>query len=114
MSGRARELPSGSVDILLLKALSWGPQHGFGVSRWLAARSDGALGLDDAALYQGLHRIERRGWATADWAPSENNRRAKYYRLTPEGRKQLRVETAAWRAWVEALGKVLDARTAEG
>jgi len=114
MSGRTRDLPSGSVDILLLKALSWGPRHGFGIARWLEERSDGALGLDDAALYQGLHRVERRGWVSAEWGPSENNRRAKFYRLTPAGRKQLRAEATAWRAWVAALGKVLDARTAEG
>lgn len=108
-----RDLPSGSVDVLLLKALSWGPQHGFWVSRWVRARSDGALGLDDAALYQGLHRCERRGWVTSEWGISENNRRAKYYELTPEGRSQLRADAAAWRGWVVALTKILDARTAE-
>lgn len=113
MSGRARDLPPGSVDVLLLKALSWGPRHGFGISRWLHARSDGALGLDDAALYQGLHRIERHGWVAAEWAASEHNRRAKYYRLTADGRKRLRAETTAWRGWVAALCKVLDARSAE-
>ncbi len=108
----ALDLPSGSVDILLLKALSWGPRHGFAISRWVRARSDDALLLEDAALYQGLHRLERQDAVVSDWGPSENNRRAKFYRLTPGGRRRLRDETAAWRALAQALFRVLDARSA--
>ena len=105
-------LPSGSVDILLLKALSWGPMHGFAISRWVRERSDDALTLEDAALYQGLHRLHRQGAIESEWAPSENNRRARYYKLTSAGRRQLREETAEWRALAQALFQVLDARSA--
>ena len=107
-------LPAGSVDLLLLKALSWGPMHGYGISTWLRERTGESLSLDDAALYQGLHRIERHGWVSSEWGPSENNRRAKYYQLTAGGRRQLRAETTAWRAWVEALFRVLDAPSPAG
>jgi transcriptional regulator len=105
-------LPSGSVDILLLKALSWGPMHGFAISRWVRERSDDALTLEDAALYQGLHRLHRQGAIESEWGPSENNRRARYYKLTTAGRRQLREETAEWRALAQALFQVLDARSA--
>ncbi|MGH7561999.1 MAG: PadR family transcriptional regulator [Gemmatimonadales bacterium] len=106
-------LLQGTVDMLLLKALSWGPQHGYGISQWIRARSGGTLGLEDAALYQALHRLERRGWLTAEWGQSENNRRAKYYRLTPGGRARLRDETVVWRQYAAAVFRVLDARQAE-
>ena len=106
-------LPSGSVDILLLKALSWGPMHGFAISRWVRERSDDALALEDAALYQGLHRLQRQDAIESEWGPSENNRRARYYKLTPTGRRRLRDETAEWRALARALFQVLDARSAE-
>jgi len=109
----ALDLPSGSVDILLLKALSWGPMHGFAISRWVRERSDDALALEDAALYQGLHRLQRQDAIESEWGPSENNRRARYYRLTPTGRRRLREETAEWRALARALFQVLDARSAE-
>lgn len=109
----ALDLPSGSVDILLLKSLSFGPMHGFAISRWVRARSDDALSLEDAALYQGLHRLQRQGAIESEWGPSENNRRARYYRLTTAGRRRLREETAEWRALARALFQVLDARSAE-
>jgi PadR family transcriptional regulator PadR len=114
VSSATRNLPSGSVDVLLCKALSWGPMHGFGVSRWLRTHSAGAFQLDDAVLYQGLHRAERHGWVTAEWRPSENHRRAKYYHLTEAGHQRLRDESTAWREWATALFAVLDIRTAEG
>ncbi len=107
------DLPAGSVDVLLLKALSFGPMHGFAVSRWVRARSEGSFLLEDAALYQGLHRMERQRWVESFWGPSENNRRAKFYRLTAAGRRRLKSETDAWRAWAAALFRVLDARSAE-
>lgn len=108
----ALELLQGTVDTLILKSLSWGPRHGFAVSRWIGDRSAGALGLEDAGLYQALHRLERRGAVTSSWGLSENNRRARYYRLTPAGRRQLQAETVTWRRYAEAVFLVLDARTA--
>jgi transcriptional regulator len=106
------DLLQGTVDVLILKATSWGPLHGFGISRWIRARTDGALGLQDAALYQALHRLERRGWLESDWGPSENNRRAKFYTLTSAGRAELRERTSHLRRYVAAVFDVLDARSA--
>lgn len=107
-------LLQGTVDILVLKALSFGPQHGYGISRWIRERSEGALGLEDAGLYQALHRLERRGVVAASWGLSENNRRARYYELTPAGRRELKAETGTWRQYAAAVFRVLDARQAEG
>ncbi len=82
--------------------------HGYGVSRWIRERTNGVVGLEDAALYQALHRLEAKGWLEAEWGLSDNNRRAKYYCLTREGRKQLRAETARWRRYAKAVLGVLD------
>jgi transcriptional regulator len=101
-------LVQGTLDVLILRTLSEGPMHGFGVSKWIRERTDGVLGVEDAALYQALHRIERKGWIEADWGLSENNRRAKYYRLTTSGRRQLKRDTTSLRRYVEALFKVLE------
>ena len=101
-------LLQGSVDVLILTTLSRGPLHGYGVSNWIRQRTAGVLGIEDAALYQALHRLEARGWIEAEWGISENNRRAKYYQLTKTGRKQLRTETVTWRRYAEAVAKVLD------
>ena len=103
------ELMQGTVAVLILKTLSWGPLHGYDISRSIRQRSDGALGLEDAALYQALHRLERKGWIEAEWGLSENNRRAKFYRLTAEGRKALQSEVSTWRSYVAAVSKVLEA-----
>jgi PadR family transcriptional regulator, regulatory protein PadR len=103
----ALDLRQGTVDLLILRTLAWGPSHGFGVSRWIRERTDGVLTLDNAALYQALHRLERKGWVSAEWGLSENNRRAKFYALTPQGRRQLRVEAASWRAYADAVFRVL-------
>jgi PadR family transcriptional regulator PadR len=102
------DLMQGTVAVLILKTLSWGAMHGYDISRFIRQRSDGALGLEDAALYQGLHRLERKGWVTADWGLSENNRRAKFYQLTPDGRSALQAEVSTWRNYVEAVSKVLE------
>lgn len=107
-------LLQGTVDILVLKALSFGSQHGYGISRWIRERSDGALGLEDAGLYQALHRLERRGSVSASWGVSENNRRARFYTLTPPGRRELKAETGTWRQYAAAVFRVLDARPVEG
>lgn len=102
------DLMQGTVAVLILKTLSWGAMHGYDISRSIRQRSDGALGLEDAALYQALHRLERKGWVTADWGLSENNRRAKFYQLTPDGRSALQAEVSTWRNYVEAVSKVLE------
>ena len=108
MADPTLELLKGTLDVLILKALSWGPEHGYGVSRLIRQRTDDVLAIEDAALYQALHRLEKRGWLESEWGVSENNRRAKYYRLTTEGRRQLRSETALWRKYAEAVFKVLE------
>ena len=101
------ELLQGTVDILILRALAWEPMHGYAISRWLAARSDGVLTVDGAALYQALHRLSHRKWVTAEWGISENNRKAKFYTITTAGRAQLRAESAVWESYAEAVFKVL-------
>jgi transcriptional regulator len=101
------ELLQGTVDILILRALAWEPMHGYAISRWLAARSDGVLAVEGAALYQALHRSERNKWVSASWGLSENNRKAKYYTLTAVGRARLNGESAVWRNYAAAVSKVL-------
>ena len=101
------EMLQGTVDILILRTLAWEPMHGYAISRWLAARSDGVLAVDGAALYQALHRLENRKWVAASWGLSENNRKAKYYTLTSAGRAQLRTESAVWQTYADAVAKVL-------
>jgi PadR family transcriptional regulator PadR len=101
-------LLQGTVDLLILRALQTGPAHGYAVSRWVRERTDGVLSMEDAALYQALHRLEAREWIAAEWGLSENNRRAKYYTLTPLGRRQLRSEVSAWRKYAEAVFRVIE------
>jgi transcriptional regulator len=108
MPGTPLTLVQGTVDLLILRALQAGPAHGYAVSRWVRERSDGVLALEDAALYQALHRLEGRGWIEAEWGVSENNRRARYYSLTPAGRRQLRAEVAAWKTYAGAMFKAID------
>jgi len=108
MTAHALDLLQGTVDVLILKTLSWEPMHGYGIAKWIEQRSEGELGVADAALYQALHRLERRGWIASEWGVSENNRKAKYYRLTSAGRQQLRSEVTHIRRYVAALFKVLE------
>ena len=105
---RPIKLLQGSVDVLILKTISKEPMHGYGVSNWIRQRTGGVLGMEDAALYQALHRLEAKGWIEAEWGISENNRRAKYYQLTAKGRKHLRAETVTWWRYTKAVAKVLD------
>lgn len=105
-------LLQGTVDVLILKSLSWKPMHGFALSQWIHERTDGVLSLEDAALYQGLHRLEHQGLLDSEWGVSDNNRRARYYQLTAAGQRRLREETTSWRAYAGAVFKVLDARRA--
>jgi len=102
-------LLQGTVDLLILKALQQGPAHGYSVTRWVRERTDGVIAMEDAALYQALHRLEARGWVASEWGLSENNRRAKYYSLTPTGSRQLRNEVSLWKRYAEAMFKVIEA-----
>jgi transcriptional regulator len=111
MTSQTLDLLQGTVDVLILKTLSWEPMHGYAIAKWIEQRSDGVLGVADAALYQALHRLERRGWIASEWGLSENNRKAKYYRLTTLGRQQLRSEVTEIRRYVAALFKVLEQAT---
>jgi PadR family transcriptional regulator PadR len=99
----------GTLDLLVLQALSWGPMHGYGVARRIEQATDDALAVGEGTLYPALHRLEERGWITASWGASENNRQAKFYSLTKTGRAQLRVEAANWRRYAAAVFAALDA-----
>ena len=101
------ELLQGTLDVLVLKALSWGPTHGYGVARWLQEVTEDALRVEEGSLYPALHRLEKRGFVEASWGLSENNRRAKYYRITTRGRQQLRQEASSWSAFASVVAKVL-------
>lgn len=105
----ATEVLKGTLDLMILKALSWGPQHGFGVTKWIRQTTDEALQIDDGALYPALHRLERKGWIQSEWGVSENNRRAKYYQLTRGGRAQLHRELVSWSRFSEAVWKIVNA-----
>ena len=100
-------LVKGTLDVLVLRALAWGPMHGFEVAAWLEARSHGALALDDSALYQALYRLEGRTLVAADWGVTENNRRARYYRVTDAGRAHLARETATWVRYAATVTGIL-------
>lgn len=102
------ELPQGTLDLLILKALALESMHGWAISERLQQVSREALRVQQGSLYPALHRLERRGWIKAHWAISENHRRAKYYELTRRGQKRLEAETAAWRKLAAAVGNVLD------
>ena len=107
MAREALGLMHGTVDVLILKTLSWGPLHGYAISRWIRERSDGALLVEDAALYQALHRLEARAWVESEWGLSATNRRAKFYHITRSGRKALHAYVADIRTYVDALLRVL-------
>lgn len=102
------ELPQGTLDLLILKALALEPLHGWAVSERLQQVSTDALQVGQGSLYPALHRLERKGWIKAEWGTSANNRKAKYYELTRAGRKQLGAETEAWRRLTRVVGQVLD------
>jgi len=102
------DLLHGTLDVLVLKTLSWGPMHGYAISTWIEQRTDRELEIVDAALYKALHRLEASGAIDAEWGVSDNNRRAKYYSLTAKGRQLLRAETATWRRYASAVTTVLE------
>jgi len=99
----------GTLDLLILKALTWGPRHGYAIAEWVHAVTDAELLVEEGPLYTALHRLERQGWLMAEWGYSENNRKAKFYQLSRSGRAQLRVEVSAWERYSRAVGKALAA-----
>jgi transcriptional regulator len=101
------DLLYGTLNVLVLKALSWKPMHGYSISTWLRERSAGSLTIDDAALYKALHRLEEQGAIASAWGLSDNNRRAKYYTLTAAGRRQLRQQRTEWQAYALAVSRIL-------
>ena len=101
------ELLHGTLDVLVLKTLAWGPRHGYAIARWLEDTTDDVIQVEEGSLYPALYRLERRGLIEAEWGTSEIGRKAKIYRLTPAGRRQLRAETADWAAFVRVVSAVL-------
>ncbi len=108
MAATRMDLPQGTLDLLILKTLSLGSQHGWAISERLQQISTGVVHVQQGSLYPSLHRLERRGWIKAEWAPSENNRNAKYYELTRAGRKQLQADAASWRTLSHTICAILD------
>jgi PadR family transcriptional regulator, regulatory protein PadR len=103
-----RDLLHGSLDLLVLKAVSWGPMHGYGISKFIEEKTRGVLEIEDAALYKALHRLQHGGAIASEWGVSENNRKARYYRLTTRGRQELRAEAQTFRRYAEAIFGVLE------
>jgi PadR family transcriptional regulator PadR len=101
------ELLHGTLDTLILKTLSWGPRHGYGVARWIQEATDDALEIGEGSLYPALYRMERKGWIEAEWGVSETGREVKFYRLTTAGRARLKLELAQWTDFTTAVAKVL-------
>ena len=102
----------GTLDLLILKSLSWGPMHGLAVLRWIEAGSRQKLQIEEGALYPALHRMEQKGWLDSEWGHSEQGRRARFYRVTPAGKKQLAAEVSRWTRYTDAVGDVLNAAPA--
>src|SRR3982751_3010942 len=110
MMARAQvDLLQGTLDLIVLKALSWGAMHGFGLARWIQQTTEDVLQVEEGSLYPALYRMENRGWIKAQWALTENGRRAKYYKLTPAGRRQLVVESRSWSEAASAIAKIMAA-----
>ncbi len=104
------DILKGTLDLLILQALSQGSTHGYGVARWIEQATGDVLAVGEGTLYPALHRLEERGWVAASWGASETNRRAKYYALTKTGRARLRTEVEAWRRYAGAVFAALEAR----
>ncbi|MEX2179551.1 MAG: PadR family transcriptional regulator [Gemmatimonadaceae bacterium] len=104
------ELLHGTLEVMILKTLSWGHMHGYGIGRWLEQHGGDALRIEEGSLYPALYRLERKGWIKAEWGLSEKNRKAKYYRLTPQGRKALAASVAMWQDFASAVARILSTR----
>lgn len=103
------DLLQGSLDVIVLKTLSWQPMHGFGIARWIQRVTDDRLQVEEGSLYPALYRLENKGLIESEWRLTENNRRAKYYRLTTAGRRQLNASMESWNAFADAMGKIMSA-----
>ena len=101
------DLLRSSLDLLILKALGWGPRHGYAVAEWIEQATEDALSLEEGTLYPALHRLERKGWVQTEWGVSDSNRRAKFYKLTASGRAQFRVQAPTWHRYAEAIAAAL-------
>ena len=108
MADESLDLLQGTLDVLVLRTLIFGEMHGYAVSRWIRQRTNGVIEIEDAPLYKALHRLERAGCVEASWGVSENNRRARFYKLTPTGRRKLHEQESVWRRYAEAVFKVLE------
>jgi len=113
MADSQTDLLRSSLDLLVLKALSWGPKHGYAISEWIENATDSVLLLEEGTLYPALHRLERRGWIAGEWGISDSNRRAKFYKLTAAGRARFRAEEPVWHEHAQAITAALR-RTAPG
>ena len=111
---KTADILRGTLDLLILQALSWGPAHGYAVAKWIETATGDALALGEGTLYPALHRLEEREWVTASWGTSANNRQAKFYALTRKGRAQLRIEAENWRRYAAAVFTALDAPARPG
>ena len=109
MTTRELELLQGTLDVLVLRALSWGPKHGYAVARFIRESSNNSFRVLDGALYTSLHRMEERGWVEAEWGMSDKGKRAKFYRITAAGRRALKAETESWNRYVTAVAGVMAA-----
>lgn len=107
MASSDLDLLRGTLDVLILKTLSWGPRHGYAVARWIRDTTGAELAVDDGALYTALHRMEDRGWLASEWGLTDQQRRAKFYTLTPAGRRELRARTEQWTRYADAVFRVL-------
>ena len=114
MSTRKAPLLQGTLDLLILRTLLFGPRHGQGIARNIQQRSEDELLVDHGSLYPALQRLEEKGWVKAHWGPSENNRKARFYELTRSGRAQLAEETSEWQRMTRAIGRILEPGEAEG
>ncbi len=102
-------LVKGTLDVLILKAVSWGPRHGYAVAEWINVVTEAALLVEEGPLYTALHRLEKKGWLASEWGYSESNRRARYYNLTRAGRQQLKSEVSLWERYSRAVSRALAA-----
>jgi transcriptional regulator len=105
--GGSSDMLHGTLDALILQTLTWGPRHGYGIARWIEDATDEAVVVEEGSLYPALYRMERRGWIDAEWGTSELGRKAKFYRITPRGRRQLAADVAQWSRFASAVSKVL-------
>ena len=110
MPSHSVDLLQGRLDVIVLKTLSWQPMHGFGIARWIQQTTDDALQVEEGSLYPALYRMENKGWIEAEWRLTENNRRAKYYRLTPSGKRKLAEASETWDTFADAMTKIMRAR----